>query len=217
MGKVSIARLVVLSIMLLVITGLTHLPGSKYRSAAKQPLNNVLDTLPGWSASANNSMGAAIEDALHLDDYLFRSYRHGQDQVTLYVGYYRSADKVGAAHDPMVCFTGQGWQPTQRASGSYRIAGPQPYTINYSSMVAERQTEKELVVYWFQTNGATSAGTFGQKVAMAWDRLRGAPEESAFVRLSTNLGNESTEVARKRIFAYIETFYPVFYHYVVGS
>jgi len=217
MGKVSVFRLAVLTIMLVIIVFVSHLASGKSQIAGKEPLNRVLETLPGWKATESHSMGAAIEEALDLDDYLLRSYQRGQDRVALYIGYYRRVEKIGAAHDPLVCFTGQGWQLTQRGTGTHRLAGPSALTINYSSMVAERQTDKELIIYWFQTNGATSSGTLGQKVAMALDRLRRAPEENAFVRLSTTLGNEPTEAARRRIFDFIETFYPIFHGYVVGT
>lgn len=217
MRTVSSRRLITLSLMLLVTAGIAYLLSTAPRPVNKAPLNNALASLPGWTASPAIDMGSAVEQALFLDDYLFRTYQHDFDKVTLYIGYYHTAAKVGAAHDPLVCFTGQGWKITGRSKGTYQLTSQAGTTINYALMTAELQSDKELIIYWFQTNGATSNNTASQKVVMAWDRMRRAPEESAFVRLSTRLGDESMETAQKRIFTFIESFYPAFHHYVTGS
>lgn len=215
MGKVSVAKTVLLAVLLLLVALVVNLTASKLQQTAKQPLNNVLASLPGWSASPNIPMGAAIEEALLLDDYLFRTYQRGNDKVSLYIGYYRSAAKVGAAHDPLVCFTGQGWRIINRGNGKHALAGTENLTINYSSMVAEQQAEKEFILYWFQTNDTTSAGTFGQKTQMLWQRLCNVPrEENAFVRVSTRMEGTSPEASKKKLLEFVDTFYPEFYRYV---
>lgn len=217
MRSVSRARLITLSIILLMTAGMVYLLSSAPPTSKKVPLDSALVNMPGWTASSAVDMGAAVEQALFLDDYLFRAYQRGFDKVTLYIGYYHTAAKVGAAHDPMVCFTGQGWKITNRSKGTYQLASKPGITINYALMTAELQSNQELILYWFQTNQNTSNNTASQKVVMAWDRMRRAPEESAFVRLSTKITTESPEDAKKRILSFIEDFYPLFYRYVTGG
>jgi len=213
MRKVSIPKIVLLAGMLLLVAIFVNLTVSKLQKTPKQPLNSALDALPGWSASPNIPMGATIEEALKLDDYLFRSYKRDKDTVSLYIGYYRSAAKVGSAHDPLVCFTGQGWRIVERGKGKHQLKDN--LTINYATMIAEQQSEKEYILYWFQTNDTTSAGTFEQKAQMLWQRLRNVPrEENAFVRVSTKMEGNSPEVAKKRAIDFVNTFYPEFYRYV---
>ena len=215
MRKVGVAKILLLTILLLLVAFIVNFNTQNLQRTAKEPLNSALASLPGWNASPNIPMGAKIEEALLLDDYLFRTYQHGDAKVSLYIGYYRSAAKVGAAHDPLVCFTGQGWRIVNRGTGKHPLPGPENITINYATMVAEQQSEKELIIYWFQTNGITSSGTFDQKVQMLWQRLRNVPrEENAFVRVSSRIDGNSPEVAKKRIFDFIDTFYPEFYRYV---
>lgn len=215
MGKIAVPRIIILA-MLLVATALSvyGISGIKPREQVKAPLDRVLGELPGWNGGENFEMGPRIVDALKLDDHLFRSYRRGSEQVTLYIGFYRTAGKVGAAHDPLVCFTGQGWRLGNRSTGNARL-GASGLKVNFATMIAERQGERELLVYWFQTNGTTSTNTVSQKAAMVWDRLNGRGEDNAFVRLSTPIGDEAPDAARRRIFAFIEAFYPVFHGYLV--
>lgn len=215
MRKVSIPRIILLAVLLLLVAITANLNTRKLQQASKEPLNNALASLPGWNATSSVPMGAEIEETLKLDDYLFRTYKRGNEAVTLYIGYYRSAAKVGAAHDPLVCFTGQGWHIVNRGTGKHHLPGPDNFTINYSTMVAEQQSDKELIIYWFQTNGTTSAGTLEQKINMLKQRLRNVPkEENAFVRVSISMKGESPEAAKKSILDFVNTFYPKFYRYV---
>ena len=84
-------------------------------------------------------------------------------------------------------------------------------------MIAEHQGERELIVYWFQTNGRTSANTLSQKIDMVRDRLFGNGENSAFVRITSPIGENSPENARKRVFAFIDAFYPAFNGYMARN
>lgn len=215
MRKVSILKIVLLSCLLFLVAVLVGVAEHKPERLVKESLNAAFDSLPGWNASPAIAMGSQIEAALKLDDYLFRNYARGNDRVSLYIGYYLSAAKVGAAHDPLVCFTGQGWRFTERGAGKYVLTGQGNLVVNYSTMIAELQSEKEFILYWFQTNGTTSAGTFEQKTQMLWQRLCKVPrEENAFIRISTKMEDSAPETSKKRVLEFIDTFYPRFYRYV---
>jgi EpsI family protein len=215
MRAVSPRRLAILSALLIVAAFLVRLPSEKSPAkTVKEPLQQAFANIGGWVVTARFPMETRIVEALMLDDYLFQSFEHGKDHVTLYIGYYRSAKKVGAAHDPLVCFQGQGWQLKNRRSGDYVLTRDPRLKISYSSMMAERQDQRELIVYWFQADGKASANTHSQKFAMFRERLLGRGEDSAFVRISVPISDETPDVAAKRIFTFIDDFYPAFYRYV---
>ena len=218
MRTLSTKRLIILSVLLAATAFLAY--GRAAKSSAvtiKEPLKVAFERVSGWSNAGRQPLGDSIAEALKLDDHIFQSYRNEHGQVTLYVGYYRTAGKVGAAHDPLVCFTGQGWCIGEQVRGQYQLNNLPGSTISYSSMIAKREGERELIVYWFQTNGATSSNTLSQKIAMVRDRFLCSGEDNAFVRITTTLGDESPETASKRIFAFIDSFYPAFQHYVVQN
>jgi EpsI family protein len=158
-------------------------------------------------------MEAQVVQALRLDDYILRTYSRGEASATLYVGYYLSGGKVGAAHDPMVCFPGQGW--TVRDTGEARHAMRGGLTpISYSRMVVDREQQQVLVVYWFQSYDQTSAGTFMQKVRTLWLKLRDRREESAFVRVTVPIQRGDRAAAERVAREFIDAFYPPFLAYV---
>lgn len=215
MRKVNTVRLTILSLLLAVTALLVQGHSGKGAiGSVKEPLQQVFGTIRGWHAEGSYPMGNRIVEALMLDDYLFQAYRRESGQITLYVGYYHTAKKVGAAHDPLVCFQGQGWQLGNRESGEYHLSHAPGQAISYSSMIAERENERELIVYWFQAGDKATAGTPAQKMAMLRNRLLGRGENNAFVRISAAIGDESPENVKKRIFSFIDDFYPAFYQYV---
>lgn len=218
MRAVSPSKVIILSVLLvatayLVNARLTSVP----IASAKPALKLSFQEIPGWSAEADQTLDDQICNWLNLDDYLMRSYHRGADTVTLYIGYYRSAAKVGAAHDPTVCFNGQGWLLSDPTSGNYTLVETPGMSVGYSSMTAERNGEKEIIVYWFQTNGKALSSTIEQKIAMVRDRLNGAGEDNAFVRITTPVSKGNRIEAEKRIFGFIDSFYPQLHRYVTGS
>lgn len=218
MRAISPVKLIVLSTLLLITAYLINShSGKRVDISDKEPLKQCFAKVGNDNFAHDFPMDASIIEALKLDDYLFKSYARDKGQVNLYIGYYRTAKKVGAAHDPLVCFTGQGWQIKNRESGEYILTRDPTLKISYSSMIAERQGERELVVYWFQSNGKAMANTQSQKIAMLLDKFSGKSEDNAFVRISAPVKDETPEAVRKRIFDFIEDFYPDFYRYVTNN
>ena len=215
MGAVSPFRILLISILLMVTAYLVHsfvsaVPGP----VSKAALREVFERVDGWNGTRDQSLSDQVVGGLKLDDYIFRGFERGADVVTLYIGYYRTAKKVGAAHDPLVCFQGQGWVVAKQSRGRYTLVSSPAVTLSYSSMIAERQGERVLVVYWFQANRNASANSFYQKIALVRDRLTGHGQDNAFVRITTTIGNGSPELARKKVFDFVEATYPRFHTYM---
>jgi EpsI family protein len=218
MRSLSPLRLIILSALLLVTVFLVNSHSSKRPDIfVKVPLRQVFAKIGDSDFVKDYPMDVSIVEELKLDDYLFKSYARNKGLVNLYIGYYRTAKKVGAAHDPLVCFTGKGWQVISRDSGLYTLTRYPNLQIYYSSMIAEYQGDRELVVYWFQTNAKATDTTFSQKVAVVMDKLSGKNEVNAFVRISTPIKEETPEVVRKRLLDFIDDFYPEFYRYVTKN
>jgi EpsI family protein len=218
MRDVSRLRLTILCVLLLVTALLVHGTfGKNTEAPIKEPLQHVFARIKGLQPAGTLPMDPRIVEELKVDDYLFQSYGRDSGHICLYIGYYRSAKKVGAAHDPLVCFQGQGWKIIKRETGEYVFTQNPAMGISYATMIAERQDDRQVILYWFQANGKAYAKTYQQKTAMAIDKLLGRNEENAFVRLSAPIGAESPEAVRKRLFDFIEAFYPEFYRYVTSA
>lgn len=194
--------------------------GVHYRSTASvyQRDSNLEESifplLKSWEVHENLPLSDTIIEALELDDYVNRSFSHGQDVLSLYIGFYATQKKVGAAHSPLVCFPGQGWNLSDVGDLKIQAGGD---TINLASMVIGKGEEQQLVLYWFQAYDQTSPGTFMQKVYLLRAKFLHTREDNAFLRIMVPFGRERTQEQAKKIgVQFIRDFYPVFKKYVTG-
>jgi EpsI family protein len=218
MRALKVSSLAILTLLLTLTALVVHgMQAGKGRTAPERvPLQQALQILPGWPGKESIPLSPQVIRELRMDDYLFRVYGSPEEPVTLYIGFYRTAKKIGAAHDPLICYPGQGWQVKSRRQGFYRVAAEPQLSVAYSAMMVSQHERRDLVLYWFQVGDATFSGTFRQKLAMIGRRLRGLSEENAFVRISVPVGSEGEDVARRRVLAFIEGFYPVFDSYLAA-
>ncbi len=214
MGSLSRARVVII-ICCLVVTAL----GINFNSAPSiQPrdatlADTVLPAMEIWKNQGTIPLSENIVTALELDDYLNNSFVNGKENVFLYVGYYLSQKKVGAAHSPLVCFTGQGWELSGLNNLSLQIGND---NIKLASMIIAKGEEKQLVLYWFQAFDKTSSGTLMQKVNLLKSKLLHSREDNAFVRVVIPFGQEKSLQEAKEIgIQFIEYFYPIFKDYIL--
>ncbi len=180
----------------------------------KVPLNQVLSNIKGWSTTGFAPLDPEIVKALELDDYANQNYTNGNDTISLYIGYYLTTKKIGSAHDPLVCFPGQGWVVSDRQKGKI-VLNPRPgNSISYSSMIVQRGSQKQLIIYWFQSYDKTNPDTFSQKIASLWNKFLNQREDNAFVRISIPFGKKSLSQSHEVIYNFIRSFYPVFLDYI---
>ncbi len=177
-------------------------------------IKQALASIDGWRLADIVPLDPSIVETLSLDEYVNNTYAGKPGMISLYIGYYFTRQKVGAAHDPLVCLPGQGWNITQRGEGDAALRGGEKQTIHYSDMVIERGSTRMFVLYWFQADEETTADTIQQKIALLMQKFAHGKQDNAFVRMSMIMGDKSMEQSRQAVFDFIESFYPVFIRYV---
>ena len=208
-------RIIIVIFSLAITSYLVHGVGSSYSPKKKPaPLIQYFEKIEHWEPVRDIVLDATVMNSLKLDDYLFRYYRKGKDTLSLYIGYYLETNKIGASHDPLVCFPGQGWIVTNHGKGKYIFDPSRKLQINYSTMVVSKGEEKEFIIYWFQSNDRSAADTLTQKIDSFMQKMAGNPEDNAFVRVSINMGQKSQEECLKIGLDFISSFYPKLLSYV---
>jgi EpsI family protein len=184
-------------------------------SIKKRSLNEALIDVDGWKAGPHLPFDKKVVDSLALDDYLNRMFVKGDESVALYIGYYLTSKKVGAAHDPLVCFPGQGWVISGRDSGTIRIGESTDPVVSCSTMRVERGAEdKQIILYWFQAYEMTNSNTLSQKITAIMQRFTGKKEDNAFVRLTCSIDDKSESECIETMQEFTRSFYPVFLDYI---
>lgn len=206
MGYYAKRQLIFISICLLVAAVLIHYKASISIQNNRISLSEMFSQIDGWETLNNVEIDESTIEALDLDDFLFRSYRSGSSVVSIYIGYYYTAEKIGAAHSPLVCFPGQGWEISPPVSVGIET---QIGRINAEKILIKKGKRKELILYWYQAYDMTSPGTLFQKINSLLVRIQSKPEDNAFIRVSMEVPGENIEVALKSTEAFIKEVYPV--------
>lgn len=208
-------KILVLAVCFLITGCLVFLPEDSRTVIKKEQLQTALADLDQWKQNAVIPMDERIVQELKLDDYANQTYVKGPDSLFLYIGYYYNNKKVGAAHDPLVCFPGQGWKLLEKEKGDFVLRKGKGEKIHYATMTISRGQEKQLVLYWFQSFDETSSNTFQQKLRSLRIRIFKKRGDNAFVRITIPYGaSASKEQLVKKVENFVEAFYPVFLAYV---
>jgi EpsI family protein len=202
---------VVVIVAFVLVSAIIHFRRDQGPYLKRASLSQAVSALKGWKLEEIMKLDPNIIDSLELDDFLNQNYTNGNSTVSLYLGYYMTSKKVGAAHSPLVCFPGQGWLVSDKTEASMQI-GDQ--TIHYSSIVVSKGQIKSLVVYWFQAGDKTSSGTFFQKVNLLLAKFYHSREDNAFVRVSISMNGRSKQESFQEIKHFIRAFYPKLLEYL---
>ncbi len=211
MGQISNSRIILLILCLVLTSILVYWQPESKASKKQLTLSETLSDIKGWRSEGLVELDRGIVESLDLDDYVNHNFSNGSETVSLYIGFYLTSKKVGAAHSPLVCFPGQGWVLADAENKSLRIGEEK---INYSKMLASIGSRKELLIYWFQAFDRTSPGTFLQKLNTLWSKFHKGRTDNAFVRITVAIHDKSVDEAYDTGIQFIEAFYPRFLEYI---
>lgn len=192
---------------------LVHWPSQESAYRKTHTLRDVLSHIDGWTIRQHIGLDPEIASNLGVDDFLHAQFANETAFVTLYVGYYASMEKVGMAHDPLVCFPGQGWLILHSRKGVIAIDSTDVHPIRYSSFVVSNGRQQEWVIYWFQSYDRALPGPFLQKVASLWHKVLRKGEGSALVRISIPI-DSGQDMAKQTVLEFIQSFYPALVAYM---
>jgi EpsI family protein len=181
-------------------------------------LTEKLTHLGPWQNAGDITLAQSVIGELKLDDFIFRNFSNGRETLSLYIGYYNSSKKVGAAHDPLVCFPGQGWVLHDIRQDTLPVMlGGQEVQLHYSTMLAERDSQRQMLVYWFQADDQATSGVLAQKISLLRSKILGGSGANAFVRISIAMEDRSRDECLTILTSFIRDFYPAFTKYILTS
>ena len=164
----------------------------------------------------SSSLDTATLRGLGLTDYLLTDYaKQNGRSVNFYVAYYASQRSGFAPHSPSVCLPGNGWQISTFQRTFYH--GPD-MSFPMNRVLMQRDTQKELVYYWFDERGMTVANEWWAKAYLLRDAIFKNRTDGALVRLTTPIyPGEAEADADKRLQSFLHLFVPKLAGYLPGS
>jgi EpsI family protein len=211
LGHISRSKIIVVVICFIITAIFVYWEQSVNIAKKEKALADSLANIEGWKNSGLIQIDQRIIDELKLDGYVNNHFANSEGFVSLYIGYYLTSQKVGAAHSPLVCFPGQGWDLSDFEEKSVQVGD---HTVNLMRILATAPERTELLIYWFQAYEKTSPGEFLQKINTLLAKFINGREDNAFVRVTVPMQNMDVEQAYKMGVDFIKAFYPRFLEHV---
>jgi len=148
-----------------------------------------------------------VLNILGVEDYLNRAYREvDKGLVYLYIGYYQTQKQGDTIHSPKNCLPGSGWEHFDVGYENISLQGHP--TIRVNSYLIEKGTAKQVVYYWYQSNGRVIASEYWGKIHLVMNAMTRNRTDGALVRVTAPISS-STESAKLFALKFIQDSFPL--------
>jgi EpsI family protein len=211
----TVSRLAVVAMILFVATAALARWSRHERVTLPEPLAGLPLAIGAWSGHVQPPFDSKVVQTLGVDEYVNRSYMSAAGSpVLLYVGYYGDQRSGRTSHSPLKCLPSNGWEPVEIGRTTVRVPtaeGAREMEIN--RYVVEKGTERQLVLFWYQSRGRVIASEYWAKIFLVGDAVRFNRSDGALVRVIAPLGANPAQQERAAK-AFIETLFPVLGRYL---
>jgi EpsI family protein len=158
-----------------------------------QPLTNIERNIAGFKGVENPALDEPTMHALNPTSYLSRTYSNGNWSAELFIAFYAQQRAGESMHSPKHCLPGAGWEIWNYDTMEIPAAG-KVYTVNKYSI--SRESERRLVLYWYQSRDRIIASEYLGKLLLARDTLLRNATAASIVRLILPDQPGTSETAR---------------------
>lgn len=156
-----------------------------------------------------------IYDLLGVDDSFLCNYNTRKGgQVNLYVGFYQSQREGDTIHSPRHCMPGAGWNIIDTSSEQLTIPNRKPAKIKVARLTLEKGTQRQVVLYWFQSRGRIIRSEYMDKVYLVMDSIAKRRTDGSFVRLIAPAINGDEGKAIKDLKEFAQVLIPILGEYI---
>jgi len=158
-----------------------------------EPLSTISRNMAGFSAADNPTFDEGTLRALNPTSYLSRTYSKGSLSADLFIAFYAQQRAGESMHSPKHCLPGSGWEIWNYDTMEVPAAG-QSFTVNKYSI--SRESERRLVLYWYQSRDRIIASEYVGKLLLARDTLFQNATAASIVRVIMPDQPGTAEIAR---------------------
>jgi EpsI family protein len=158
-----------------------------------QPLATISRYMAGFTGTDNPALDEYTMHALNPTSYLSRTYFKDSLKADLFIAFYSQQRAGESMHSPKHCLPGAGWEIWNYDTVEVPAAG-QTYTVNKYSI--SRESERRLVLYWYQSRDRIIASEYLGKLLLARDTLLQNATAASIVRLILPDQPGASEIAR---------------------
>jgi len=178
------------------------------------PFSNFPKQIGEW-VGKEERFDQEIYDLLGVDDSFLCNYNTRKGgQVNLYVGFYQSQREGDTIHSPRHCMPGAGWNIIDTSSEELTIPNRKPAKIKVARLTLEKGTQRQVVLYWFQSRGRIIRSEYMDKVYLVMDSIAKRRTDGSFVRLIAPAINGDEGKAIKDLKEFAQVLIPILGEYI---
>ncbi len=186
-----------------------------------RPLADMPTTLGSWHLVQTGVIEQEVLDVLKADDILNGVYcssaspdcvQTGQGAASLFVAAFRTQRNGKAPHSPKNCLPGSGWVPLSSGEIAIDVGRPAPITVN--RYVIAYGSQRDLVLYWYQSRDRAVANEYKAKFWVMADAIRLNRTDTALVRVIVPLVNRDQAQAQATATGFVKSFYSTLLNYL---
>jgi EpsI family protein len=195
------------TILLLVQATMLYSSGKAEAIPPAPPLSQLPLNLGAWGFVQDFAIDDETKDVLKADDLLLREYKDSATDKTgtLFVAAFRSQRNGKSPHSPKNCLPGSGW--TQLHSDMYSIDAGNAEPIVVNRYVVQHDSEKDLVMYWYQSRERVIASEYTAKFWVMADAIHLNRTDTALVRVVVPIANNDVDAATLEAAGFVKSFF----------
>jgi EpsI family protein len=161
--------------------------------------------LGDWRCGEKEQIDARTLQNLGATDYLICTFfREGYGPVGLYVGYHATQVREegggsgeNAIHPPAHCLPGSGWDIIDSRSVPLALPGLPGQQARVKRLVIAKGKERQLVYYWYQSQGRVIAEDWQKILYVVFDRALRGRTDGSLVRFTIPIQRDDDERAER--------------------
>lgn len=207
-------RFTIILSILIVAAVLNYLPRSSEPDLNRESLKNFPVRIGDWSVANEQRMDEKSLAFLKVDDYIMRTYSNGKgENVSLYIGYFKTQREGKTNHSPRQCLPGAGWSVVQAAPVMLEVTNRGNGQISANGYLMEKGSDKELFLFWYHGRGRQVTSEYMAKAYLIWDSVIKNRTDGALIRLNST-ASHGTDTALLTQTDFVRSFYPVLSKYI---
>jgi len=208
-------RIILLCLVLLAASAFIAHASKPERMPIRESLSDMPMRIADWRGQQAADINSRVMEVLGVDDYINRMYYSPElFPASLYIGYYQSQSAGDTIHSPLNCLPGAGWNPVKNSHISIPV-GDLAIVIN--RIVIVKGTDKQLVLYWYQSHGRVVASEYWGKIYTVLDALRTNRTDAALVRVICPVAGSDPQTeafVEQRAVDFVKALYPLLARFI---
>lgn len=206
-------RTIAFAAVLLFTLLITEFASRSERVEPKRSFDDFPRTIGKWQGRKQR-FDPEIYNILGVDDSVLMNFSSPDNRhVNLYVGFYQSQKEGDLIHSPKNCMPGAGWNIVDTRIETVGLADPRnPRKVIFLEL--KKGSEKQLMLYWFQSRGRIISSEYWQKIWLVIDSITKRRTDGSFVRLISPVTGseaqtlETLKAFARRIYPYLNEYIP---------